>query len=71
MKSLNLNPHYDSILTKFVPRLKNSISIINKIVHQSLFLMLKYYESSDTFTSAAQLLLMLKNAKNVRFIVQK
>ena len=43
MKSLNINLHWDTMLIRIIPHLKNSFKFGKNIVHQTLFFMLKYF----------------------------
>lgn len=67
MKSLNINIHWDTILIKIIPHLKNSIQFSKDILYQSLYLLHKYFETTNNYEEAPRLILMLANAKNTIF----
>jgi hypothetical protein len=71
MKSLNINLHWDSLLIKLVPSLKNSVRFGKELLQQSLFFLLKYFELTSNFQEAPKLLLMLANAKNTHFTIDR
>jgi len=71
MKSLNINPHWDSVFIKIIPNLKNSIIFAKKIVNAALFFFIQYFEITQQFQGAAKFILMLNNAKNTIFISDK
>jgi hypothetical protein len=68
MKSLNINLHYDIVLSKIIPCIKGSYREIEDILYNSLDFMHLYYKHSETFYYAHKLLLMIENAKNNQFL---
>lgn len=71
MKSLNINPHWDSLLNKLVPNIKKSLAFAKKLVNSGLFFFVKYIEITGNHQVAAKLLLMITNAKNSIFSEDK
>ena len=49
MKSLNLNVHWDTLLIKIIPNLKNGVKFGKDVVYQSLLFVLKYFEITNNF----------------------
>lgn len=71
MKSLNINIHWDTMLIKVIPHLKNSILFGKTIVNLSLYFILSYFQITNNYQEAAKFLLMVANAKNTIFISDK
>lgn len=71
MKSLNINIHWDTMLIKVIPHLKNSILFGKNIVNLALYFILKYLEITTNFQEAAKFFLMVANAKNTFFTTDK
>lgn len=63
MKSLNINPNWDSILVRIIPNLKNSLSFAKKLLNSCLFFYIKYFEITQNHQGGAKLILMLMNAR--------
>jgi len=67
MKSLNINLHWDTLLIKIIPHMKNSASFAKKILQQALYFLLKYFTITRNYQESPKLMLMLANAKNGSF----
>ena len=71
MKSLNVHPHWDIILTKLVPHLNNSISFGKNILMAALYFIQKYLEITNHFNETPKFLLMMANSKNIMFLTDR
>ena len=71
MKSLNINIHWDSLLIKIIPNLKNSMKFGKDVIYQALLFLLKYFEITNFHQEASKLLLMIANARNTFFVNDK
>lgn len=71
MKSLNINPHWDNLLGKLIPNLKNSHIFAKELINSSIYFLLQYFKITFNYQHAAKLILMLTNAKNTMLTTDK
>jgi hypothetical protein len=71
MKSLNINPHWDNLLGKLIPNLKNSHLLARELINSSIYFLLQYFKITCNYQNAAKLILMITNAKNIVLTTDK
>lgn len=71
MKSLNINLHWDSMLIKIIPQMKNSLNFAKQLVYLSLTFLHQYFSITHNFQEAPKTLLMISNAKNSIFTADR
>ena len=71
MKSLNINPHWDSLFIKIIPNPKNSQTFAKELLGTSLYFFLEYFKLTHNYQQAAKLILLLNNARNTLLTLNK
>lgn len=71
MKSLNINLHWDSMLIKIIPQIKNSLNFAKQLIYLCLTFLQQYFSITQNFQEAPKTLLMISNAKNSIFTTDR